>query len=92
MIKTREQSDGRNLSLLQSFRYHLSTSLSKSNTSAKTPSIYRGFWFSNAASLPAYGLYLGVYISCKDRLNTSTNKSARVCAPFLAGALGKFIR
>jgi len=89
VIKTREQSDRRNLSLLQSFRYHLSTSLSKSNNIAKTPALYRGFWFSNIASLPAYGLYLGVYISSKDQLNASTNMSARFYAPFIAGALGK---
>ena len=88
MIKTREQSDRRNLTLLQSFRYHLSASLSKSNSISKVSTLYRGFWFSNIASLPAYGLYLGVYISSKDRLNASSNRSARFYAPFIAGALG----
>jgi len=87
VLKTREQSDRRNLTLLQSFRYHLRTSLSKSNTTTKA-SLYRGFWFSNIASLPSYGLYLGVYIATKDHLNASTNVSARFYAPFIAGALG----
>jgi len=89
VIKTREQSDRRNLTLLKSFRYHISTSLSKSNNIPRTSSLYRGFWFSNVASLPAYGLYLGVYIASKDKLNESTNRSARFYAPFIAGALGK---
>lgn len=89
VIKTREQSDRRNLTLLQSFRYHLNASLGKSNSISKITTLYRGFWFSNVASLPAYGLYLGVYISSKDQLNASTNRSARFYAPFIAGALGK---
>jgi len=90
VIKTREQSDRRNLTLLQSFRYHLSSSLSKSNNITKQSSLFRGFWFSNIASLPAYGLYLGFYIASKDQLNASTNRSARFYAPFIAGAVGKF--
>lgn len=88
VLKTREQSDRRKLTLLQSFRYHLSTTLSKSPNS-KAPSLFRGFWFSNLTSIPAYGLYLGVYISTKDQLSASTNLSARFYAPFIAGALGK---
>lgn len=88
VLKTREQSDRRNLTLLQSFRYHLRT-LSKSNHSAVTSPLFRGFWFSNSICIPAYGLYLGVYISSKDRLNESSNVSARFYAPFIAGALGK---
>ncbi len=90
VLKTREQSDRRNLTLLQSFRYHLNNSLSKSNNVTRTPSLFRGFWFSNIASLPAYGLYLGVYIASKDYLKASTNRSAQFYAPFIAGALGKF--
>jgi hypothetical protein len=89
VLKTREQSDRRNLTLLQSFRYHLRTSLSKSNSITKAPSLYRGFLLSNFASLPSYGLYLGVYISAKDQFNASTNMSARFYAPFIAGAIGK---
>ena len=89
VIKTREQSDRRKLTLLQSFRYHLNTSFAKSNSISKITTLYRGFWFSNIASLPAYGLYLGVYISSKDQLNASTNRSARFYAPFIAGAMGK---
>lgn len=87
-MKTREQSDRRNLTLLQSFRYHLSTIISKSSSTSKVSPLYRGFWFSNIASLPAYGLYLGVYISSKDQLTASNNRSARFYAPFIAGALG----
>jgi hypothetical protein len=89
VIKTREQSDRRNLTLLQSFRYHLKASLSKSTNITQTSSLYRGFWFSNIASFPSYGLYLGVYIASKDQLNASPNRSARFYAPFIAGALGK---
>ena len=88
VLKTREQSDRRNLTLLQSFRYHIRASFSKTTTAGSISSLYRGFWFSNIAGLPAYGLYLGVYISTKDRLNATSNTSARFYAPFLAGALG----
>ncbi|CAF1531925.1 unnamed protein product [Adineta steineri] len=87
VIKTREQSDRRNLTLLQSFRYHIRSSLTKSSNATKTSPLYRGFWFSNIASLPAYGLYLGVYISTRDQLNAATNMSTRFYAPFIAGAL-----
>ncbi|CAF0728917.1 unnamed protein product [Adineta ricciae] len=87
VLKTREQSDRRNLTLLQSFRYHIRASISKTTTTGSISSLYRGFWFSNIAGLPAYGLYLGVYISTKDRLNATNNTSARFYAPFLAGAL-----
>ncbi|CAF0727619.1 unnamed protein product [Rotaria sordida] len=91
VLKTREQSDRRNLTLLQSFRYHLRTTLSKSNYATQGSSLYRGFWFSNMASIPAYGIYLGVYISTKDQLNASTNISARFYAPFIAGAIADVV-
>ncbi|UJR33405.1 hypothetical protein I4U23_020851 [Adineta vaga] len=87
VLKTREQSDRRNLTLLQSFRYHLRSSFSKTTTAGSISSLYRGFWFSSIAGLPAYGLYLGVYISTKDRLNATNSTSARFYAPFIAGAL-----
>ena len=88
VLKTREQSDRRNLSLFKSFQYHLQTSLSKSNGATKASPLYRGFWLSNFACLPSYGLYLGVYIYSKEQLAASNNRSARFYAPFIAGALG----
>ncbi|CAF3503900.1 unnamed protein product [Rotaria socialis] len=90
VLKTREQSDRRNLSLLKSFRCHLSATLSKSNNS-KGPSLFRGFWFSNMTSIPAYGIYLGIYLSSKDQLNASANVSAQFYAPFIAGALADVV-
>ncbi|CAF3350256.1 unnamed protein product [Rotaria sp. Silwood1] len=91
VLKTREQSDRRNLTLLQSFRYHLRTTLSKSKHNTRGSSLYRGFWFSNMSSVPAYGVYLGIYISSKDYLNTSTHISARFYAPFIAGAIADVV-
>ena len=89
VLKTREQSDRRNLTLFKSFQYHLRSSFTNAASgSAKVPSLYRAFWFSNFISLPSYGLYLSVYISTKDYINSFSNRSAPFYAPFIAGALG----
>jgi hypothetical protein len=92
VLKTREQSDYRRLTLWQSFKYHLRSSLSKSNANGlkRNHSLYRGFWFSNLASIPIYGLYLGTYVYSKDRLTTSNNTLTRFYAPFIAGCIGMF--
>lgn len=92
MIKTREQNDRRKLTLWQSFKYHVRSSLSKSTIDGlkRNHSLYKGFWFSNLTSIPIYGMYLGVYVYSKDQLNTSNNRLARFYAPFIAGCLGIF--
>ncbi|CAF0763424.1 unnamed protein product [Didymodactylos carnosus] len=82
VLKTREQSDRRNLTFLKSFNHHLRTSLTTKQ------SLYRGFWTSNFVSLPSYALYMGVYTWTKDTLlNSSQSNTKSIYAPFLAGFL-----
>lgn len=91
VLKTREQSDRRKLTLLQSLKYHWNTTFPRESKTSRVTGLYRGFIFSSVVSLPSYGVYLGVYLSTKDRLNESQHRSARFYAPFIAGALGKSI-
>ncbi|CAF4259352.1 unnamed protein product, partial [Rotaria magnacalcarata] len=89
VLKTREQSDRRHLPFSQSFKVHLHTILSSTaeNRFKRTRSLFRGFWFSNIASMPVTGLYLGVYVYSKDHFNASKNRPIRFYAPLIAGCL-----
>lgn len=90
VLKTREQSDHSKLSPLQSFKYHLSASIKHQHG---LRNLYKGFWFSSGANLPAYGAYTAVYTSVKQYLGYIPGKSVHeigyiaAFAPLIAGAV-----
>jgi solute carrier family 25 iron transporter 28/37 len=98
VLKTREQADRSvNYKALASARYHLTSIL---KTQGVRRGLYRGFFASSIVSLPAYGLYSGVYTWSKEKLgyqhsgtNSSITQSAyqrayiNYGAPFLAGLI-----
>ena len=96
LLKTREQADrSANYNALESANRHIRAALAKGGIRG----LYRGFASSSVVTLPAYGVYSGVYTWAKEWLGLTHNSPApnsfaarhpvliSYAAPFLAGLI-----
>ena len=98
LLKTREQADrSANYNALESANRHLRAALAKGGVRG----LYKGFASSSVVTLPAYGVYSGVYTWAKERMGLIHNSTAAspdsfaarhpvlisYAAPFLAGLI-----
>ena len=89
LLKTREQADrSAHYRALESARFHLNTVMRKEGARG----LYRGFAASSFVSLPAYGLYSGVYTWAKEQLGYHTaSPSADDASSSFAGRHPQFV-